>query len=154
MTKRSIKDRNVSHDGETMTLVEWSKRTGLSYLTIHMRLKAGWPVERALNPKLDARGRRRKQPFTPTLATHLPALLDYHRDMQAAHRQMTRSIRAFVRGMEAQMAELRYQLEKNLAAQTEQACREALNGFTTPGVVENISNHPCDRGTSRAQDRT
>ncbi|SFK04629.1 hypothetical protein [Bradyrhizobium sp. Gha] len=67
---------------------------------------------------------------TKTFAQSLPALMDYQRDMHAAHRQMTRSVRAFVRQMEAQMAELRHGLDQHLAAQRDEAERAILASHT------------------------
>ncbi|MGP4670255.1 hypothetical protein [Agrobacterium pusense] len=43
--------RNVlmlSHQGETLSLLEWAERTGLNAVTIRARLYAGWEIERAL----------------------------------------------------------------------------------------------------------
>jgi hypothetical protein len=50
----------ITHNGETMSLVDWSKRTGIHYCTLHQRLKAGWPAERILTPKLYTRGPKYK----------------------------------------------------------------------------------------------
>ena len=42
--------RLLTHDGVTLTMREWAERTGISYSTLHQRLKT-WSVERALtNP--------------------------------------------------------------------------------------------------------
>lgn len=38
----------VTHGGETMCVGDWASRTGLDYCTLDYRLKAGWPVEKAL----------------------------------------------------------------------------------------------------------
>lgn len=41
--------RRYRHEGETLTLREWSERTGLKYETLRMRiLRLGWNVDRAL----------------------------------------------------------------------------------------------------------
>lgn len=43
--------RNVlmlSHQGETLSLLEWAERTGLNAVTVRARLYAGWEIERAL----------------------------------------------------------------------------------------------------------
>lgn len=37
--------------GETLTLAEWSRRTGISPRTLKDRIDAGVPVDRALDPK-------------------------------------------------------------------------------------------------------
>lgn len=41
----------MTKDGETMTIVEWSARLGLSHSAIRERLKRGWSIERALTPR-------------------------------------------------------------------------------------------------------
>lgn len=38
----------LTHDGETLPLLEWAERSGLNAVTIRARLYAGWEVERAL----------------------------------------------------------------------------------------------------------
>jgi hypothetical protein len=40
--------RIVEWAGESLTLAEWGRRTGIRPITIHARLKKGWPVEEAL----------------------------------------------------------------------------------------------------------
>ena len=40
----------LTHDGETATVAEWSRRTGLSQQLIHKRLHNGWSVADALSP--------------------------------------------------------------------------------------------------------
>ena len=47
--------RFVSLDGETLSVAEWSERTGICSSTIIRRLNEGWPPERALGP-LQRRG--------------------------------------------------------------------------------------------------
>jgi hypothetical protein len=44
-TKRS---RFVTYAGETLTIKEWSERTGIKWHTLHSRFDAGWTPERAL----------------------------------------------------------------------------------------------------------
>lgn len=38
----------LSHGGETLTVADWSRRTGLSKMGIHRRINRGWPVDLAL----------------------------------------------------------------------------------------------------------
>lgn len=38
-------------NGETLTLMEWSKRSGISYKTLHKRVKRGWSTERIFDLK-------------------------------------------------------------------------------------------------------
>lgn len=44
-----LNNRRITFNGETLTLMEWSRRTGLPRETIHHRLgKLGWPLEQAM----------------------------------------------------------------------------------------------------------
>jgi hypothetical protein len=52
----------LTHDDVTMTLTEWAESTGVKASTIHMRLKAGWPVARALTEPLRLYHRRVTSP--------------------------------------------------------------------------------------------
>jgi hypothetical protein len=45
-------NRLIQFDGQTFTLAEWSRRQGLSIKALHMRLKVGWPLDRALTEPL------------------------------------------------------------------------------------------------------
>lgn len=38
----------LTYQGETLTIAEWSSRTGLPNPTIRNRINAGWPIERVL----------------------------------------------------------------------------------------------------------
>jgi hypothetical protein len=38
----------LTHNGETMNLAEWSRRTGIKYATLRMRVLANWPTVRIL----------------------------------------------------------------------------------------------------------
>ncbi|OKO88055.1 hypothetical protein AC629_10935 [Bradyrhizobium sp. NAS80.1] len=87
-----------------------------------------------------------------SLTQSLPALLDYQRDMHAAHRQMTRSVRQCLRQMEEQMAELRHSLDQHLVAQRDEAHRNAAASQHTRGAPENISSGRCDRSPRVAQE--
>jgi hypothetical protein len=44
--------RYLTFNGETATLSQWADRIGLSIGTLHARLTAGWPLERALTEPL------------------------------------------------------------------------------------------------------
>jgi hypothetical protein len=49
-------NRLLTHDGETLTVTEWSERTGIGMTTILFRLFHGWTVDKALTtPPRDAR---------------------------------------------------------------------------------------------------
>jgi hypothetical protein len=41
-------NRCVTFLGESLTVAEWSRRTGIPYFTLMYRIKAGWSAERAL----------------------------------------------------------------------------------------------------------
>jgi hypothetical protein len=41
-------NRLVTHQGETLHLSEWARRTGVKRRTLAARLDAGWPIEEAL----------------------------------------------------------------------------------------------------------
>lgn len=43
--------RNLTLDGETHTLAEWSRITGVSCQTIYKRLERGWTIEQALRTR-------------------------------------------------------------------------------------------------------
>jgi len=68
----------ITHNGETLTLVEWSERTGIGRHTIAKRLgKYGWSVERALTGNIQAKDGNTafgKTLFTPewSLRTGIP----------------------------------------------------------------------------------
>lgn len=54
-------NRLLTHDGLTLTLTDWAKRLGLSKQAISARLRAGWPVDRALaQPKTPGKGPKPK----------------------------------------------------------------------------------------------
>lgn len=44
----------LEHDGKRLTLMEWSRVVGIGVTTLSYRIKAGWPVERALTTPNDA----------------------------------------------------------------------------------------------------
>lgn len=46
-------NHQITHNGETHTITEWSEITGIERCTILWRLKAGWSVEKALTLKPD-----------------------------------------------------------------------------------------------------
>jgi hypothetical protein len=133
--------RKIKYNGATRTAADWSRLTGIGADTIIKRLKAGWTIEQALSKPVGEQGRKGLP--QPSIVGALPALQDWQRDMHAAHRQMTRSIRSFVRSIEEQMAELRHRLDQRLAAQHEQACR---------GVADNFANRADDRTFPVAQE--
>ncbi|WP_139315130.1 hypothetical protein [Mongoliimonas terrestris] len=51
--KSQIRNEKIEHDGKYHTLREWSQITGLPIKIIRSRLKAKWPIERALTEQLN-----------------------------------------------------------------------------------------------------
>ena len=41
--------KRLTHEGENLSLAEWSERVGVERHTLNMRLRRGWTVENALN---------------------------------------------------------------------------------------------------------
>lgn len=147
--------RQIEFNGVSRPVADWARLTGISSDTITKRLNAGWSVEAALSKPVGKQGRKAFSLPTPTrsrsLAQALPALVEWQRDMHAAHRQMTRSVRLFVRQMEAQMAELRHGLDQHLAAQRDEAHRHIIASHTRG---EASTNEKCrrDRSTPPTQE--
>lgn len=46
-------NRPITFAGETLPLIQWAQRTGITARTIGDRLDRGWPVERALTQRAD-----------------------------------------------------------------------------------------------------
>lgn len=42
---------NLTYNGKTQCLAAWVEELGISYGTLHYRLKVGWPIEKALTTK-------------------------------------------------------------------------------------------------------
>jgi len=58
--RNTRRNRLLTHKGRSQRLAAWAKETGINVGTIHSRLKAGWPVERALTkPGRNERGGER-----------------------------------------------------------------------------------------------
>jgi len=67
--KRNGTLRMITHQGETLHLKEWSRRTGIPATTITRRIDAyGWPVERALTVGDARQGANRPHRNKPTKA--------------------------------------------------------------------------------------
>lgn len=47
--KRTIDTSAITHDGETLTIKQWSQRTGIPAFKIYSRLSLGWSVAEALS---------------------------------------------------------------------------------------------------------
>lgn len=48
-SKNKTNNRYISYDGKSMTLKDWSRELGISYWTLHARLRRGWTTEEILN---------------------------------------------------------------------------------------------------------
>jgi hypothetical protein len=55
----------LEHNGEKLSLKEWSERIGIERRTIKMRLKLGWTIEKALTTPLDWDRNLEKYKMTP-----------------------------------------------------------------------------------------
>lgn len=49
--------RKYTHEGKTMTLMEWAEKCGLKYSSLHYRLCHGWTLREALSTPLDKQNR-------------------------------------------------------------------------------------------------
>lgn len=62
-TTHSINTRNrrsnvlITFNGTTLTLIEWSEKTGISFKALRHRIARGWTVERLLTQKMTIKGR-------------------------------------------------------------------------------------------------
>jgi hypothetical protein len=43
-------NRLMTYQGETLTVMQWSERTGIHHNTLSQRLDKGWPVEKVFSP--------------------------------------------------------------------------------------------------------
>jgi hypothetical protein len=41
-------NRTITHDGETLTLMQWHRKTGIPYSTLRQRLNSGWETSKIL----------------------------------------------------------------------------------------------------------
>ncbi|MCB5409154.1 hypothetical protein [Pseudogemmobacter faecipullorum] len=55
------RNRRLEHGGASLTVREWSERTGISAGAIHARLRSGWTVSDALSVPQSASHQRRGQ---------------------------------------------------------------------------------------------
>lgn len=131
----------ITYKGETLSILEWSRRTGIRYSTLQRRLGCGWPPEVALTHPYGKRFNKH------TLTPFGVALLEYQRDLHAQHRALHRSIRAFVADVERQMAGVRHQLDRMV---DEQINSQASNA--TPGVVADFLESAPDQSLPSTQD--
>ncbi|WP_460273911.1 hypothetical protein [Celeribacter sp. ULVN23_4] len=67
-----------THNGETLTLTEWSERTGIKAMTIYSRFNSGWPLAEALSVSVGAANRQARQATKKTWQRGLPALRISH----------------------------------------------------------------------------
>jgi hypothetical protein len=50
-----------SHGGQSLTLREWAKVTGVSFWCLQSRLRYGWPLEKVLSARLHTKPKRRQR---------------------------------------------------------------------------------------------
>lgn len=60
-TKNQRRNVFLTHQGQTMLLADWAKKTGIDRRTISHRLKEGWSVEDALSTPIGTRNKRYKK---------------------------------------------------------------------------------------------
>lgn len=120
--------RTITHDEMTLTIAQWSKRTGISRQTILNRIDAGWPIEQALSRPVHKCGR-------PTLAAQR---LD--RVLQ------TRAIQ-----IQREFSKLVFDMDKALRTFSEKL-HTLLPNEDTPGVGQQPADDRPDRTIPTAQD--
>lgn len=67
-----VKDRLFTFKGESLTMQQWSDRTGLPVTTIASRLRDHWTIERALTQPIGQRNRAWGYTGVPNVADHTP----------------------------------------------------------------------------------
>ena len=89
--KEQARNRNSNHlveyDGNTLSIAEWSERTGFPETTISYRLKSGWSSERALTSpasKKSPKEYRRQAVKLKSFQEKRNSLVRLHRDMGIA----------------------------------------------------------------------
>lgn len=51
-------NRNLTFEGRTQTMAQWSRELGINFKTLQLRIKYGWSVEKALTQKVQQRQRK------------------------------------------------------------------------------------------------
>lgn len=64
--KKQHTEKRIAHDGRTLSVSKWAELAGLSVVLFRSRLNNGWPMERALQPKMQTLGPVKSQ-CTPNL---------------------------------------------------------------------------------------
>lgn len=54
---------HVTHDGLTLTVIEWAERTGISAVAIYQRIDSGWPASEAVTVPLGVSRPSKPPPF-------------------------------------------------------------------------------------------
>ncbi|MEH2469744.1 hypothetical protein V1281_001009 [Nitrobacteraceae bacterium AZCC 2161] len=86
--------RLIEFQGHTNTIAGWSRKLGISHVTLHMRFKNGWTVKRALTTP--ARAPRVAKPAP--LPAAMPTAFDkMKRANLVQQRELTRMLRQFSR---------------------------------------------------------
>jgi hypothetical protein len=112
----------ITHNGLTLSITEWAKRTNQSVPTLRYRLNAGWPTERALFEPIQL-GRPRMGQRNSVRA------IQFEREFSKLVLAVDNALRTF-----------------------RDKLNSLLPDDDTPGVVENISIEPSDRCHPSTQD--
>jgi hypothetical protein len=57
--------RQLTHNGETLSILQWAAKTGLDAGLIRKRIKAGWTNEYILNPEKHPHAKKRRADLRP-----------------------------------------------------------------------------------------
>jgi hypothetical protein len=124
----------LTHEGETLSITQWARRTGMSRQVIHYRLRNGWSIHDTLTQPMHPKGR-------PLNADALRSQEDArraHEDAQLRLRSVHRSFRRLLSDVDRALRTFNHDLSM----------------LIDRGVVDDFSNDPKDRGHPSAQETT
>ena len=49
-SRNQVTNHRLTFNGETLSLAEWSERSGIAYSTLRARIRRGWSIDRAMIP--------------------------------------------------------------------------------------------------------
>jgi hypothetical protein len=79
----------ITHDGETLTLAEWSRRTKIPYMTLRSRIyHSHWPAEKALTTPVGRTNR--------TKVEKMDELLDRMSQIELQMGEVVKTLKAFL----------------------------------------------------------
>jgi len=139
--RRDPKGDAVTFNGKTLSIWQWSKLTGIRHNTIYLRLKRGWPVERALTDKDTEAHEATAVAATPeAIQDRIVQLLsegvaegDLHKHMQVGSAMLTANMNAMRR------LGVLEQFTKEEVASDEVAPVVSGHGSAALGKSENVS---------------